>query len=680
MATKAEAKKRIEKLRTVISHHRYLYHVLNKQEISDAVLDSLKHELYNLEQEFPELITSDSPTQRVAGKSLKGFKKVKHKIPMLSIEDIFSGEELDKWEDYLKRLIYSERFEYFCEIKVDGLAVSLVYEDGVFKRGATRGNGLVGEDITQNLKTIESIPLQLEVHSGARFSKEIQGILKKLIKKGTIEIRGEVYMEIKDFEKLNMKMAEKGEKTFANPRNLAAGSIRQLDPKLAASRSLKFFAYDIITDLGQKKHSEEHQILSALGFKADTGKECKNQQEVMAYWKSVAVKRNKLDFQIDGVVVMVNDNSLFKRIGAVGKSPRGVRAFKFLPEEATTIVEDIKIQIGRTGALTPVAVLRPVKVGGVTVSRATLHNADEIEKLGVRIGDTVSIARAGDVIPVVTKVFPKLRTGKEKKFKMPKICPSCGTELVRPKGEVILRCPNPDCFAKKRKYFYHFISKGAFDIVGLGPRIIDRLIEEGLVSDPADLFNLKKGDILSLERFAKQSAENLIEAVRAKKKISLSRFIYALGIRNVGEETSRDLSSHFGSFERLEKASHAELEGIKDIGPIVADSIYKFFQDRRNVNFIKKLHTTGIEIKERIKVKNLKLKGLNFVLTGSLKTITRLEAKDRIRSLGGKTSESVSKNTDYLIAGKNPGSKLNKAKKIGVKIIKEKDFIKMISK
>jgi len=675
--TKQQAKQRIEKLKKVINYHRYLYHVLNRQEISDAALDSLKHELYELEQQFPEFITPDSPTQRVAGKPLAGFQKVEHKIPMLSIEDIFAEEELRDWEDYLKKLMPSEKFEYFAELKIDGFAISLLYENGIFKIGSTRGTGKIGEDVSQNLKTIESIPLKLELH-GKLPNKEIEERIKKIIKKGEIEIRGEVYMDVKDFERLNKELAKRGEKTFANPRNLAAGSIRQLDPKLAASRPLKFLAYDIVADLGQKKHSEEHQILLALGFKTDEGRKCQNLPEAVEFWKAVGEKREKLPFQIDGVVINVNDNEIFQKLGVVGKSPRGVRAFKFSPKQTTTIIEDIKLQVGRTGAITPVAVLKPVEVGGVKISRATLHNEDEIKRLGVKIGDTVIVGRAGDVIPDVIQVLPELRTGKEKEFKMPKVCPVCGARLKRREREVVWRCPNPKCRARKREYFYHFVSRKAFDILGLGPKIIDRLLDEGLISDPADLFLLKEDDISHLERFAEKSAKNLILAIQSKKKITLAKFIYALGIRNVGEETSQDLAEKFCSFEKLKNASFPELQKIMDIGPVVAKSIYEFFPEKRNLKFIEKLKKVGVQILEEKKPKQQPLKGKIFVLTGSLETMTREEAKEKIRILGGEISESVSKKTDYVLVGKEPGLKYQIAKKLGVKTINEEQFLRML--
>jgi len=671
---KQQSKRRIEKLKKVINHHRYLYHVLDQQEISDPALDSLKHELFELEKKFPELVTLDSPTQRVGGKPLSGFKKIKHLVPMLSIEDVFSKQELGNWEEYLKRLASDEEFDFFAELKIDGFAVSLVYENGLFSYGATRGNGKVGEDVTQNLKTIESIPLKLEAQGAL-----IQERARRLIKKGRIEIRGEVYMETKKFDLLNKKLAAQGEKTYSNPRNLAAGSIRQLDPKLAGSRPLEFLAYDIITDFGQETHSQEHQILPGLGFKTDKGRKCKNLNQAIDFWKEVGLKRDSFPFQIDGIVISVNNNSVFQKLGVVGKSPRGLRALKFSPEQATTKVLDIGVQVGRTGAITPVAVLKPVSVGGVVISRATLHNEDEIKRLRVKIGDTVIIGRAGDVIPDIVSVLPDLRTGKEKSFKMPEKCPVCNTKLIRSEGEIVWRCPNAQCFARQKKYFYHFVSKNAFNIVGLGPKIINRLIDQGLVSDPADLFKLKEGDIAPLERFAQKSAQNLILAIKAKKKIDLPNFIYALGIRNVGEQTAIDLAERFGFLDGLRKVCLSDLEEIRDIGPIVAKSVYDFFQEKKNISFIEKLKRVGVEIGgQKPKIKNQKLKGLSFVLTGSLESMSREQAKTKIIESEGRALESVSKKLDFVVVGKDPGSKLRKAKKLGVKTINENQFLKML--
>lgn len=536
---KREAKKRIEKLKKVISHHRYLYHVLDKQEISDEALDSLKHELYQLEQQYPEFLTADSPTQRVGGKPLKEFKKVKHRIPMLSIEDIFSEKELTDWENYLKRLAPNESFTYFCEPKIDGFAVTLIYKDGILQTGATRGSGQIGEDVTQNLKTIESIPLQLRIPLP-------EGDISPSGGNKELEVRGEVYMEKKDFKDLNKKLGGK----YANPRNLAAGSIRQLNPEVATQRPLKFLAYDLVTPLGQKKHSKEHQLLRDLGFKSETGKECKNLGEVLDFWRKTAQKRETLPFQIDGVVVVVDNNKLNQKLGTVGKSPRGIRAFKFSAKQATTKVRDIKVQVGRTGAVTPVAVLEPVKLEGVTISRATLHNEDEIKRLGVKIGDTVIVERAGDVIPAVAKVLKDLRIGKEEDFKFPRKCPVCLTPLSKLQGETLWRCPNPHCRARQREFLYHFVSKKAFDIDGLGPKIIDQLINQNLIAQPPDFFELREGDLVPLERFAEKSASNIISAIKKSKEIPLDRFIYALGIRHVGEETALSLAHYFGNLNK----------------------------------------------------------------------------------------------------------------------------------
>jgi len=675
---KKEAKNRIEKLKKVINYHRYLYHVLNREEISPAALDSLKHELYQLEQNYPELITFDSPSQRIGGQPLKEFKKVRHSIPMLSIEDIFSEKELEGWQGYLKRLEPTAQFDYFCELKIDGFAISLIYEKGLFVQGATRGNGQEGEDVTQNLKTIESIPLELNFRQDLKSDfKEIWKKLEEKNKKGKIEIRGEVYMEKKSFEGFNNQRKQKGESIFANPRNLAAGSIRQLDPKLAASRPLKFLAYDLITDIGQSYHSQEHRILPFLGFRTDKGKKCRNLEEVISFWQEISKKRESFPFQIDGIVISVDDNALFKKLGVAGKSPRAIRAFKFSAQQSTTKILDIKVQVGRTGAITPIAFLKPVKVGGTTISRATLHNEDRIKKLGVKINDTIIIERAGDVIPAVVKVLAELRTGKEKNFEMPKFCPVCQTKLIRPEREAIRRCLNINCPARKREFLYHFASKKAFNIEGLGPQIINQLVDCNLISKPEDIFTLEEGDLSSLERFGEKSARNLIFSIGKSKKIPLSRFIYSLGIRHVGEETAIDLAQYFGKIDNLSKVSSEELKNIPNIGPEVAKSIIQWFQSKKNKRLIQELIRVGISIirPERI---NQKLSGKTFVLTGTLNSFSRFEAVRKIRLLGGYSNDSISKETNFLVVGRNPGSKLEKAKKIGVKIINEAEFIKMI--
>jgi len=682
---KQQAKQRIEKLKKLINHHRYLYHVLDREEIPGAALDSLKHELYSLEHQYPDLITSDSPTQRVEGDPLKKFKKIEHKVPMLSIEDIFSEKELYDWEEYLKRLTRESNFEYFAELKIDGFAITLIYEKGIFIAGATRGNGKIGEDVTKNLKTIESIPLKLRFFKELSLNlKHLEKGLKKAITGGRIEIRGEVYMDKSDFDRFNQSRAKNNLSLFSNPRNLAAGSIRQLDPKIAASRPLKFLAYDILTDIGQISHSEEHQVLPVLGFKTDLGKRCSKLSETMVFWQEINKKREKLPFQIDGVVVSVDNNALFQKIGVVGKSPRAIRAFKFSPKQATTKVLEIKVQVGRTGAVTPIAVLEPVQVAGVVITRATLHNDDEIKKLGIKIGDTVIVERAGDVIPAVSKVLVELRNGHEKDFIFPKNCPICGIKITKPEEEKIWRCPNQNCPARKRENFYHFVSKKAFNIEGLGPKIIDQLMDENLVFQPFELFELKGGDLIPLERFAEKKAENIIKSIEKSKIISLERFIFSLGIRHVGEETAIDLANYFGSFDKLSKSTEEELDKIPNIGGKVSKSIYSWLQSKKNKKFVDDLFRVGVKIETikndsfKNKGSKLKLKGKTFVFTGSLETITRDEAKEKIRFLGGEISDSVSSKADYLVLGENPGSKIEKARKLNVKIIDEKELLKIV--
>lgn len=675
---KKSAKKRIDKLKKVINYHRYLYHVLDKQKISDSALDSLKHELKELEDKFPDLRTADSPTQRVGGQPLESFEKVNHSSPMLSIEDVFDRKEIIQWKEYLERLEPSVQLEYYCELKIDGLAVSLIYKNGVLDRAATRGDGKTGEDVTQNIKTIESIPLKIQSYS--KFSdKKIEEKVKKLIEKGIIEIRGEVYMSKKHFNKINQERIKEGEKPYANPRNLAAGSVRQLDPKLAASRKLKFLAYDMLTDLSQETHSQEHELLINLGFRAERGKICRNIDEVVDFWREIEKKRKNLDFQVDGLVILINDNELFKKLGVAGKSPRGIRAFKFSAQQTTTKIKDIKIQIGRTGAVTPVALLNPVKIGGITVSRATLHNEDEIKRLGIKMGDTVIIERAGDVIPIISKVLKELRTGKEKEFVMSKNCPVCKTGLRRPEGEAIWRCVNSICPARVKEEIYHFVSRKAFDIEGLGSKIIDQLIENKLINSPVDIFKLKEEDLISLERFAEKSAKNLIESIQKNKEISLNRFIYSLGIRHIGEETSIDLANYFGDLTKLEKAGLSELNNLPNIGPIVAQSIYDWFKNKNNLRLINGLRKVGIKVLIPEQVKDI-LKGKSFVITGVLDRMNRQEAHRKIRILGGDVNTSLSKNTDYLVVGRDPGSKVDKAGELGIKIIDEKEFLKLIGK
>lgn len=695
---KEEAKKRIEKLRQEINYHRYLYHVLDKEEISPEALDSLKKELFDLEQQFPDLITPDSPTQRVGGEPLKEFKKVKHPKPMLSFNDVFSEEDLRAWEkrflDFLgSRVHHSEKF-YYCELKFDGLAMEFHYDDGLFVCGATRGDGYIGEDVTQNIKTIEAVPLRLfdkeqviETLKKEKLFHVVEKIQKNFPKK--IVARGEVIMHKKELERLNQEQIKKGLKPFANPRNAAAGSVRQLDPKITAARKLDSYAYSLVTDFGQKTHEEEHIILRALGFKVNPySQPAKDLEEVIEYHKYWSKNREKLPYEIDGIVVILNNEEDFERAGYVGKAPRAAIAYKFALKQATTIVKDIIVQVGRTGVLTPVAILEPVNVGGVTISRSTLHNFEEIKRLGLKIGDTVIVGRAGDVIPQIIQVLPHLRTGREKEFQIPKKCPMCGSPIIKDEGGIIYRCSNKNCFAINRRSLYHFVSKSAFDIIGVGPKIIDRLLEEGLIRDAADLFNLKEGDLAVLERFGEKSAENIIRAINQRRKIDLARFIYALGILHVGEETAgvlamnllkskRDITKPTDLLDAMKNFSVEDLEAIEDIGPKVALSIKNWFEEKNNQKFLEKLDNANIEITKPA-IASSKLKGKIFVLTGTLDSMSREEAKERIKRLGGRVASSVSKHTDFVVVGKDPGSKYEKAQSLGVKIIDEQEFLKML--
>ena len=673
---KQEAKKRIEKLKSLIDHYRYLYHVLDKQEISEAALDSLKKELFDLEKEYPEFITSDSPTQRVGGKPLDQFEKYEHKKIMISFDDAFSRQDMDNWEKRNFKLLEErekESIDYYCELKLDGLAIELVYIDGILEIGATRGDGRFGENVTQNIKTIESIPLRISEDNFKKVKEQGFKIdFKELI------VRGEAIITKKEFAKTNKERIKQELAPYSNPRNLAAGSIRQLDPKIAASRRLNADIYDVVSDIGQKTHKQEHDVLDVLGFKTNNkhNRLCKNLDEVFLFYEEWKKKRDALPYEIDGIVVSINNNDIFDKLGIVGKSPRGAIALKFPLIEAVTIVEDIKVQVGRTGAITPVAILKPVEVNGVIITRATLHNEKEIEKLDLKIGDTVVVGRAGDVVPEVVKVFPELRTGKEKRFKMPETCPSCNTKIIKKEKDVIWRCPNSNCFARKSKYFNHFIGRSAFNLEGLGPKIVEKLLDQGLVTDPSDLFDLKTGDIAPLERFGEKSAENIIQSIQKRKKLSFPRFIYALGIRNIGIKTALDLSHYFKSIEEIKRASLNDLKNIKDIGPIVAQSIFEWFKEEDNIKFIDKLKEKGIiyETKE----KTGKLKGLKFVVTGTLISMSREIIKEKIEALGGEVLQTISKNIDYLIVGENPGFKYDKAKELNIKILKEKEFLKML--
>ncbi len=666
--TKAEAKIRIAKLRQEIDHYRYQYHVLDKSDISDAALDSLKHELQALEEQFPDLLTPDSPTQRVGGKPLAKFTKAPHQVPMLSLNDVFSPEEVAAWDTRIKKLLPPKQtFGYFAELKVDGLALSLTYQDGVLTRAATRGDGRVGEDVTQNAKTIDAIPLRLR-----QTSRKLPAI---------VEIRGEVFMLRKVFDALNQQQAAAGQPLYANPRNAAAGAVRQLDPKITASRKLSFLAYDMVTDIGLRTHAEVHAVLAELGF--SSGKHnrlCSTLAEVEQYHKDIDKVRAKLPFWMDGNVVSVNELALVRQLGVVGKTPRGAIAYKYPAEQATTVVEDIAVQVGRTGALTPVAHLRPVQVAGSTVSRATLHNLDEIRRLDVRVGDTVIIQKAGEIIPDIIQVLPALRPKGAPVFTMPKRCPTCNAAVLHPDGEVAYYCTNKKCFAQQMENLQHFVAKTAFDIVGLGPKILEQLWNADLIRTPADIFTLTEADLAPLERFAETSAKKLIASIQAKQQgVEFWRFINSLGIRHVGEQTSRAFALQFRTLAKLQQASLETLQAVPDVGLVVAESVHAYFKDPETKSMLKAL-TSRVRLLPVVLPKVVgQLAGKSVVVTGTLEHFSRDAAKEAIRSAGGKWTDSVSKKTDYVVVGENPGSKAAKAKTLGVHILTEQAFAKLVS-
>ena len=696
---KEQANKRIKKLKKEISHYRYLYHVLDRTEISDAALDSLKNELAKLEQQFPELITADSPTQRVGGKPLDKFNKVRHSTPMMSLFDAFSQDDIRDWEKRMDRILPSQIFDYYCELKLDGLAVALVYEKGKFILGATRGDGQTGENVTQNLKTIEAIPLVLREPSESELTKiglntRQRKKLRQILGGGKIEVRGEAIMTKKVFADLNKKYKKQGKQLLANSRNAAAGSIRRLDSKLTAERKLDGYIYALTTDLNLERHKQELELAKLLGFKVlKHNKYCKNIEKVFKFHDQWEKNREKLLFNCDGIVVKVNKLALWPHLGTVGKGPRYMMAYKFAAEQATTKLKDVVWQIGRTGTLTPTAMLEPVRVCGVTISRATLHNMDEIKRLGLKIGDTVIIERAGDVIPKIIQVLFKLREGKEKGIHIPSHCPICNGKVEKVSGEVAYRCVNKNCYAVNLRCLTHWASKGALDVEGLGPKIIEQLIKVGLVRDISDFYKLTVGDLKPLERFADKSAENLVKAIAAKKEIDLARFIYGLGIRHIGEESAILLSKKLevrskkisDLIDEFQKMTAEDLEEIEDVGPIVAKSIYDWFRDARNLKLLNRLERNGAMIRKQPACADRKaesrkqiLSDKTFVLTGVLSGLTREEAKVRIRVLGGNVSSSVSKKTDYVVVGADPGSKYDKAKRLGVKVIDEEEFLKML--
>ncbi|MEK9132076.1 MAG: NAD-dependent DNA ligase LigA [Patescibacteria group bacterium] len=675
MSAPDSVKKRVEKLRLTIEKHRYNYHVLDKQDISDAALDSLKDELKKLEGEYPELITHDSPTQRVAGKAKDELTKFTHTVPQWSLDDAFTEQDIINFDAKVKRFLKlpeDKAVEYVCELKIDGLKIVLYYEQGRLTRGVTRGDGVVGEDVTHNVRTIESVPLSL--------SQPID-----------IVVEGEVWMHKKQFEKLNAERKKAGEPLFANPRNIAAGSIRQLDPAIAASRKLDTFLYDIDASTATIPDTQyaELTLLKTFGFKVNPHfARCARISEVIAYWKEWHLpagrqgnKVQKQDYLIDGVVVKVNDRVLQERLGYTGKSPRFAIAFKFPAEQVTTVVEDIVLQVGRTGVVTPVAHLRPVLVAGSTVSRATLHNEDEIKRLDVRIGDTVILQKAGDVIPDIVQVLTDLRTGTEKPYVFPKIVSGCGGDgaIERIPGQVAYRCVSSDSFAQLKRKFYYFVSKKAFDIDGLGPKIIDALLDAGLIGAFDDIFSLKRGDLLALPRFAETSVDNLLASIEKAKTVSLARLLVSLSIMHVGEETASDIAEHFGTIEKVRKATVEDIEAISGVGPIVAQSLYAWCHNKESQKLLNRLlrEVTVLPVRKRSSQK-LALSGKVFVLTGTLSQLSRDEAKQKIKMLGGSVAGSVSNNTSYVVAGENPGSKLTDANRLTVPVLSEAEFLKML--
>ena len=664
------ARERVEKLRKAIEHYRFQYHVHDKEEMSPEALDSLKYELSRLEAEYPALITPDSPTQRVAGKPLPGFKKVKHVVPQWSLNDAFTEEDIHEFDARVKRMlagIYGKAVTptYICELKIDGLKVVLTYKGGMLVGAATRGDGTIGEDVTHNVRTIESVPLRLN-------------------KALDVVVEGEVWLSTKELERINRERKIAGEAVFANPRNAAAGSIRQLDPKIASARKLAMFIYELArsSDSLPETQSKELVALQQLGFKVNPHfRTCGTVKDIIAFWKEWQKKTHKEEYWVDGVVVKVDEREYQDALGYTGKGPRYAIAFKFPTEQVTTVVEDIVLQVGRTGVLTPVAHLRPVSVLGTIVSRATLHNEDEIARLDVRIGDTVVLEKAGDVIPDIISVVKELRTGKEKKFVFPTHVDACGGDgaIERVAGTAAYRCVSRDSFPQLLRRLAYFTSRSAFNIEHLGPKNVELLMKADLLSAPDDFFTLTKGDLLALPRFGEKSADNLIAAIDARRTISLPRFITALSIDHVGEETAHDLARSFKTIERLADATVEELIAVDGVGEIVAHSLHAWMKNPEHKAMLKRLlNEVQVEQERGAAVKNSPFTGRTVVLTGGLLSLTRDEAKAKVRLLGGSVSSSVSKETDFVVAGADAGSKLDKATKLGVKVIDEQEFLKLL--
>ncbi len=668
----------IEGLRQKVHYHNYLYYTLDNPEISDSEYDRLMAELRDLEKGFPELVTADSPTQRVGAPPLEDFKPARHTLPMLSLDNAFDEKELGEFDQRVKKFLKSsEEIDYIAEPKFDGAAVELVYEKGRFISGSTRGDGMTGEDITQNLRTIKSIPLVLMPASpGAKPSTSSGKIPERL------EVRGEVIIGKKEFRELNKSREAEGEPLFANPRNAAAGSLRQLDSSITARRPLDTFCYGLgqVSGISFPTHQKILDTLKSWGFKVNPHyQKCKGIEKVLAYYRRIMERREEFPYEIDGVVLKVDRIDLQRKLGEKSHSPRWAIAYKFPAHQETTRIKDIIVQVSRTGALTPVALLDPVQIGGAEVSRATLHNQDEIERKDVRIGDTVLVQRAGEVIPEIVKVITGKRSGQEKIFRIPDKCPVCGSKVLRSSDEAVHRCLGLNCPAQLKERIRHFASRRAMDIEGLGDKLVNQLVDKGLVKDFFDLYHLSKESLAALERMAEKSAENILNALEISKEVTLERFIYALGIRHVGEHIAELLVRAFPDLKKLSSASEEQLLKIEGIGPEVAKSIRSFFQEESNLKAIERLQQSGVKIIQKRREITDKLAGLSFVFTGTLENFTREEAQRAVEDLGGRAASSVSKKTDYVVAGKEAGSKLDKARELGVKIITESDFKKLIS-